>query len=423
MVDKLAVHGGPKTIDYKIDYQSYIGEEERQAVDQVMTSGVLSQYLGCWHPDFYGGPRVKQFESDWSAFFGVEHSVAVNSATSGLIAALGAIGIEPGDEVIVSPWTMAASATSILVWGAVPVFADIEDKTFNLCAETIERRITPYTKAVVVTDIFGHPADFEAIMKLARARGLKVIEDTAQAPGARYRGAYAGTLADIGVFSLNYHKHINTGEGGVCVTRDADLAERMRLIRNHGEAVAKDKPMSSLVNIVGFNFRLTELQAAIGIEQLKKLARIVEERIATADGLTAGLKSLKGVEVPYVRSDSTHVYYIYPLKVDFTALGVSRTRVAAALRAEGVPVEEFYENVHRLPIYQNRIAYGSKGFPWRSDVYRGDVSYQLGICPTAERLYDSTYLGIELCAARYSDRETRLIVQAFQKVWQQLDQV
>ncbi|MBI4022333.1 MAG: DegT/DnrJ/EryC1/StrS family aminotransferase, partial [Candidatus Andersenbacteria bacterium] len=269
MKEKLALFGGE--IQVKRPWRRYnsIGVEEKAAVAAVMDRGVLSQFLGTWHPNFYGGPEVRAFEAAWQAHFGVPHAVTVNSATSGLMAALGAISLEPGDEVIVSPWTMTATATSILVWNAIPVFADIEETTFGLNPAAVERAITPYTRAILVTDIFGHPARLDDIMAVARRHNLRVVEDAAQSPGARYRGRFAGTVADIGVFSLNYHKHIQVGEGGVCVTRDADLAERMQLIRNHAEAVVEGKEVSNLANMIGFNFRLTEIAAAIGIEQLK----------------------------------------------------------------------------------------------------------------------------------------------------------
>ena len=271
MEEKLALLGGAPTIGAPFSRYNSIGEEEVAAVTNVLRSGVLSRYLGCWEPDFFGGDQVRAFESAWSAYFRTKHAVAVNSNTSGLICAVGALGIEPGDEVIVSSWTMCASATAILVWNAIPVFADIETDTFNLDPDAIERAITPLTKAIMVTDIFGHAADLDGIMDVARRHKLKVIEDCAQAPGAVYKNRFVGTVADIGVFSLNYHKHIHTGEGGVCVTDDPVLAERLQLIRNHAEAVVGDKGVTDIVNMIGFNFRMGEIEAAIGIEQLKKL--------------------------------------------------------------------------------------------------------------------------------------------------------
>jgi dTDP-4-amino-4,6-dideoxygalactose transaminase len=181
-IGELALFGGPKTINKTFKRFNTIGMEEMNAVQKVLESGVLSQFLGCWDPDFYGGSQVQAFEREWEKHFNVKYAISVNSNTSGLMAAIGAIGIEPGDEVIVSPWTMSATATAILVWNAIPVFADIEPETFNLDPASIEKNITPFTKAIVVTDIFGHAADLDAIMDIARRHNLKVIEDCAQAP-------------------------------------------------------------------------------------------------------------------------------------------------------------------------------------------------------------------------------------------------
>ena len=422
-MNKLALFDGPKTITKPFQRYNTIGTEEMKAVEGVVKTGVLSQYLGEWSPDYYGGRMVQAFERAWEKYFKVKHAVAVNSNTSGLMAAVGAIGIEPGDEVIVSPWTMSASATAILVWNAIPVFADIEYETFNLDPVSIEENITPYTKAIMVTDIFGHAADLDSIMLLAKKHNLKVIEDSAQAPGAIYKGKYVGTIADIGVFSLNYHKHIHTGEGGVCVSNDPDLAKRMRLIRNHAEAVVEGKGVSDLSNMIGFNFRMTEIESAIGIEQLKKLDSLLDDRIHTAERISRGIEDLEGLRVPVVKPDCTHVYYGYPIVFNEEEVEVSRNQIVDALRAEGVPVAGSYCNLHMLPMYQQKIAYGSKGFPWSAEFYKGNVSYKMGICPVAEELQKKSYMGIGVSTRKYTNEDVDLIIQSFHKVWNNLDEL
>jgi dTDP-4-amino-4,6-dideoxygalactose transaminase len=307
-----------------------------------------------------------------------------------------------------------------LVWNAIPVFADIESETFNLDPESIEANITPRTKAIVVPDIIGHAADLDAIMRIAKKHDLMVIEDAAQAPGALYKGKYVGTLADIGVFSLNYHKHIHTGEGGVCVTNDPHLAERIQLIRNHAEAVVEGKEVTNLVNLLGFNFRLGEIEAAIGREQLKKLPHIVSKMQHVADRLKQGLKGLAGLQLPVEKEDCTHAYIAYPLLLDNAVTGVRRERIVEALQAEGVAIGYGYQNIHLLPIYQKKIAYGNKGFPWTSAEYEGDVSYHKGICPVAERLHDEQFMSLPMRMYDYSENDIDLIVQAFRKVWSHL---
>jgi len=419
---KLALFGGVKTIPNPFKRYNAIGQEEVEAVRGVVESGVLSKFLGSWGPDFYGGPKVQEFERQCEEYFGVKHAVTVNSWTSGLIAAVGAIGIEPGDEVIVSPWTMCASATAILHWNAIPVFADIEPDTFCLDPASVEANITPHTKAVMAVDIFGHSANIEKLMNIAERHRLKLIVDTAQSPGALYKDKFAGTQAHVGGFSLNYHKHIHTGEGGILVTNDESIAKHLRLIRNHAEAVVGPMGMSELANMIGHNFRLGEMECAIGIEQLKKLSRLISGRQRAADRLTAGLSGLKGLRTPVIKPDCTHVYYVYPMVLDLPLLGISRARLVEALQAEGVEgLMVGYANVHLLPLYQKKIAYGTKGFPWSSDICRRDVSYQKGICPIAETLHDSSFLGFEMCLHELTDIEVDLMVEAFQKVWGLLD--
>jgi perosamine synthetase len=420
----LAILGGEKTIATPFKRYNPIGAEEVEAAKGVIESGVLSQFLGAWHADFYGGPKVQEFERMCEAYFGVKHAVTVNSWTSGLVAAVGAVGIEPGDEVIVTPWTMCASATAILQWNAIPVFADIEPDTFCLDPASVEANITPYTKAIMAVDIFGHSANMDALMAIAKKYGLKVISDTAQAPGTYYKGKMTGTLADVGGYSLNYHKHIQTGEGGILVTNDDNIAERLRLIRNHAEAVVGPKGETDLVNMIGNNFRLGEIECAIGIEQLKKLKGFVAGRQRAAERLSSGLKGLPGLRTPTVEPDCTHAYYMYPLVLDIGHLGVSRATIIKALEGEGViGLAAGYANIHMLPVYQKKIAYGANGFPWTSDICRREVSYAKGICPVAEELHDKTYIGFAMCMHELNDNEVDLMVRAFVKVWANLDQL
>lgn len=418
---KLAINGGMPVREKPFPEYVTISNEEKRAVMEVLDSAVLSKYLGTWSPDFYGGPRVQKLEREWAEYFGVKHAVSVNSATSGLYAAVGAVRVGPGDEVIVSPYTMTASATAPLVYGAIPVFADIDSDIFCLSPQSIRERITPFTKAVVVVDIFGHPADMDEIMRIAREHNLLVIEDASQAPGAMYQGRYAGTLADIGVFSLNYHKIIHTGEGGIVVTNDDDLADRLRLIRNHAEVVVKSKGTQDITNLIGFNYRMTEIEAAIGSEQLKKLECLITPRVEAADYLTERLGVLPGITPPVVRPGVRHGYYVYAIRYEAGKTGVVRSRLATALRAEGIPIVEGYvEPIYLEPLYQRRIAFGRHGFPFTYSGYKGHVSYDRGICPVTEWMYREELLTTTVCHAGVTRSDLDDVVAAFHKVFENI---
>jgi dTDP-4-amino-4,6-dideoxygalactose transaminase len=332
----------------------------------------------------------------------------MNSATSALFAAVAAAGAGPGDEVIVSPYTMSASATCALVHGATPVFADIDQDTFCLDPASVRERVTPRTKAIVAVDIFGLAAGLDEIMAIAAEHGLTVIEDAAQAPGASYRGRPAGTIGHNGVFSLNRHKTIQCGEGGVAVTDDDRLAERLALVRNHGEAVV-DAMGSDSIDIVGANYRLGEIEAAIGQVQLARLEELTAPRIDHADRLADRLSGLEGVQPPFVPEDSRHVYYVYALRLDGDELGVSRRAFADALRAEGIPVGEGYvAPLYRQPVYRRRAI----------PVLRGEdaPSYADGLCPVCERMHERELLYLTLVHAGLAEADVEDVAGAIVKV-------
>lgn len=405
-------------------FQKYnpIGYEEKKLVEEVLESGNLSQFIGAWDPDFFGGKFVQQLEHDSSAYFGVKHALTFNSWTSGLIAAVGAIGINPGDEVIVTPWTMSASAMAILHWNAIPVFADISAETYCIDPDEVEKMVSPRTRAIMSVDIFGQSANTEKIMAIARRHDLKVISDTAQAPGAMRNGKFAGTLTHVGGFSLNYHKHIHTGEGGILVTNDDEIAEKARLIRNHGESVVADAGISDLRNIIGYNFRMTEIEAAIGVAQLKKLSRIILERKSQAEFLSGQLSLLRGLKVPYVDSSNSHVYYVYPMQIDCDVIKTPKEEIAHRLEKAGLEgISTKYQNIHLLPIFQEKIAYGNSGFPWTLSEFSEKVSYKKGICPVAEKLQDQSFISFYLNGFDLKQEDLNFIVDKFKQVWAQLE--
>ena len=418
----LALFGGEPTITRALPPPPSMGQADIDAASAVIRSGVLSGYIGAPGEACMGGERVREFESRAAAYFGVEHAIAVNSWTSGLVCAVGAIGIEPGDEIITTPWTMAATATAILHWNGIPVFADIDRQTYNIDPACVERLITPRTKGILAVDIFGQSADMVALRAIAERHGLKLLGDTAQAPGARHFEHAAGTLADIGGYSLNYHKHIHCGEGGVLVTNDERYARRLALIRNHAEAVVQSDDPLELCNLLGFNFRLGEIEAAIACVQLGQLAPRVALRQQAALALNAGLTELPGLSTPFVAAGNSHVYYIYALQLDTARLGLTRAQILQALRAEGVPgLVGSYQNLHLLPLFRHKIAYGSQGFPWNSPYCSHQGSYGPGLCPVAEDLHSRSFLGLALGQFAHGPDEVAQVVAAFRKVWGQLD--
>jgi perosamine synthetase len=413
----LALLGGVPTLSEPLAPYRSMGNEESDAVARVMRSGNLSSFIGAWCEDFYGGSEIRAFEQAWTTRFGCKHAVTVNSNTSGLIAAMGAIGISPGDEVIVPPYTMSATVMAPLIYGGVPVFVDLEQETFCLDPALVRAAITPKTRAILAVNMFGHPAALHELRALADEQGIYLIEDAAQSPLATENGRHAGTIGHIGIFSLNYHKHIHTGEGGVCCTDDDALALRLRLIRNHGENVTEPLELPDLTNMVGFNFRLTEIQAAIGIEQLKKIDRQVDERESIAKRLSEGVGGLPSLTVPITRQNCRHVYYVWMARYDASKTGVSRKRIVAALKAEGVPMSEGYLTpLYMLPTFRKRIAIGRCGWPFSLT----DRQYGPGLCPVAERMENHEVIEFAICSYKLNDTELDLVIKGVQKVFQNL---
>ncbi len=424
---ELAILGGNPIREKPFPGYNVIGEEERAAVSAVVETGILSRYVGSEHPDFMGGDQVKRFEAAWANVFQARHAIAVNSATSGLYAALGATGVGPGDEVIVSPYTMAASVTAAIVFNAVPIFADIDPDTYCLSVESIRKCITPRTRVIIVVHIFGQAADMDAIMEIAREKNLIVIEDAAQSPFSLYKGRPVGVLAHLGVFSLNYHKHIHTGEGGMVITNDSQLAEKVSLIRNHAEAVVGRREVKDIINMIGFNFRMGEIEATIGMCQLQKGPALVEERRANVAYLEGRLRGIAGLTMPKESDGNQHVYYVHAITFDATVMGVSRASFIDAIKAE-LPVTEFRESegpligagyvrpIYLEPMYQQRLAYGDKGCPFSCPHYSGEVHYEKGICPETERAHFETLITHEMFRPPMSKADLDDVAAAFHRV-------
>ena len=423
MSEKLGLLGGePVRSHLYPQHTTMIDEAEEKEVLDVLRSGHLSGFSAVWGERFSGGPKVRALEEAFAKWFGVKYAVSVNSATSALHCAVAATRVEPGEEVVTSPYTMGATASCILMQNAIPVFADIDEQYFCLDPVCVEASITPRTRAILTVNLFGHPSPLDELKAIADRHGLTLIEDNAQAPGAMYRGRLAGTVGEIGIQSLNYHKCIQTGEGGIALTDNPELALHMQLVRNHGEVVVAPMGREDMPNTLGWNYRLSEVAAAIGIPQLAKLNQLNEIRVRLANYLTQQLAPFDFLTPPRVADGCTHVYYIYPMRFRQERIGVSRELFARALRAEGISISEGYVRpIYLEPMYQRRSVFGSRGFPFRGGPYDGDVCYDEGICRNAEHLWRSELLTTDICKYPNREREVEEFVRAVDRIAHNID--
>lgn len=422
---KLALCGG-KPIRKKPfpPHNTIIDDAEAKEIMEVLKSGNLSGFSAVSGERFFGGPKVRKLESDFCRYFKCKYAVSFNSGTSALHGAIAAIGTGPGDEVITSAYTMSASASCILMQNAIPVFADINPDTFTIEPKSVRERITKRTKAILAVNLFGHPAELDELKRIAKENNLVLIEDDAQSPGAFYKNRLAGTIGEIGIFSLNYHKTIQTGEGGIAVTNNQLFADRLKLVRNHGEAIAFHKARKDSINILGWNYRMTELQAAVGIPQLKKLKFFNEIRQELAGVLTNKLKPFDFLTLPVVRDYCTHVYYLYTMKYKKEKIGIDRKTFVMALRSEGFPVEEGYiRPLYLQPIYQHRVAYGHKGCPFLCSLYKGKICYRKGLCPVTERMYEKEVITTRICRYPNKNKDILDFARAVEKIFDNIGEL
>lgn len=312
-----------------------IGEDEKAEVMNVLESGLLTTAAAD------GGEYVRRFQKAVMSFLGVKYAVAVNSGTSALYASLLTLGVKSGDEVLVPSFTFLATANTVLIAGAKPVFVDVETDHYTIDPDDLERKITSRSRAVIPVHLYGHPAQMDRISEIAEKHSLSIIEDAAQSLGASYRGRQTGTLADIGCFSLYPSKIITSGEGGFVTTNDDSLAERLRLIRNHGMIHGYDGA------ILGTNLRLPEMEAAIASVQMKRLPSFLKARRQNAGVLTGLLRDLAGVTLPREGEGCAPNWSLYTV-----ALAEYRDRVKDHLVSNGIGAAAYYDPpVHRTPLY------------------------------------------------------------------------
>ena len=349
----LAIEGGRPVRATLLPYgRQCIDEDDVQAVVSVLRSNWLTT-----------GPKVQEFEEVFATRVGAKHAVAVCNGMAALHAAVYALGIGPGDEVIVPAMTFAASANCVVYQGGTPVFVDVDAETLLLDPAQAEAKITPRTKAIIAVDYAGQPCDYDQLWALADRHGIKLVDDACHALGGSYKGRPVGILANLNTFSLHPVKHITTGEGGVITTNDATLAQRMRVFRNHG--ITSDHHQREAVGgwfyemeDLGCNYRLTDFQCALGVSQLRNLVSWIARRQGIARRYDVAFAGLKSVRPLAVRSDISHAYHLYVVALDLDRLRVKRGAVFAALRAEGIGVNVHYIPVHLHPFYQKRFGTG-----------------------------------------------------------------
>jgi perosamine synthetase len=420
--EKLAIAGGTPVLK-RSDYANWpiIGADDRRLVNEVLDSGIVA-----------GGtaPQVSALEREWAEYVGSKYCLTTTSGTAALHMALAAVGVGPGDEIITSAFTFLASASCALHQNAIPVFVDIDPRTYNMDPSKLEAAITPRTKAIIPVHIQGLPADLDPIMAVARKHGLYVIEDACQAHGAEYKGRKVGTFGDVGTFSLNNFKNLCGGEGGLFTTDDETYLNKGVLIRCFGDEVDEvSRRRVYNASILGYMYRNQELPAALCRAQLLHLDEHNAVRIANADYLRQELSKIPGVIPPYCPPECKHVYFMYNVRFDPAAAGVScdrrtfRIAVEKALYKEGMLVGQWQTMpVPAQDLFQSMLGYGGSRHPWAINEAKGvTYNYDPNQFPVAQMLCD-TYTVVHGVHAPNGRPLMDKIVAAFRKVFSNLDE-
>ena len=370
--------------------RQWIDEEDIQAVVDVLRSDWLTT-----------GPKVGEFEQVLANFVDAKKAVAVSNGTAALHAAVHAIGVKPGDEVILSPITFAATANAVVFEGGTPIFTDVDPNTLLIDPSRVESQINPSTKAIIAVDYAGQPCDYDALRQIAKKHHIFLIADGCHALGAQYKGRKVGTLADLTVFSFHPVKHITTGEGGMITTDDIELTERMCQFRNHGISMDHDqreKQGSWIYEMteLGYNYRITDIQCALGMSQIAKLPVWIARRQEIARCYDTAFSEMPGIEPLGIKEYVSHAYHLYVVKLDLSQLQTNRSEIFSSLRAEGIGVNVHYIPVHLHPFYRKNFGTGP------------------GLCPVAEAAYEQI---LSLPMYPYmSDQQVEIVISAFEKI-------
>lgn len=347
--------------------RQWLEDSDVKAVVAVLKSDWLTQ-----------GSVVDKFERAVASLCGAKYAVAVSSGTAALHAAFDAARIGPGDEVITSPMTFAATANAVVYCGGTPVFADIDEQTLNIDPKEIEKKITKKTKAIAPVDFRGYPAEYEKILKIARKHKLLIIEDASHAIGSEYHGRKIGSISDMTVFSFHPVKTITTGEGGVVATDSKEFADRMRAFRHHS---IEKKPEKGgwyyEFDRLGYNYRITDIQCALGLSQLKRLKSFAKRRREIALEYNRAFKDMPEIILPLERPDIQPVYHLYVIQLRLDRLRVDRKRIFDELRKNGIGVQVHYMPLHLQPFYKKKFGYQKGDFPVAERYYEGALTLPL----------------------------------------------
>jgi perosamine synthetase len=425
LLSGLAMHGGaPVVAPGEIEERwPLVDDADVAAVTATLHSAKLS---------WINNEAVPALERAWAGYVGARYCIAVNSGTAALHAAVAAAGVEPGDEVVVPALTFLASASAVIHHQGLPVFVDVDPVTFTLDPALLEERITERTRAVIVVHLHGLPADMDPIMAIARRRGIKVIEDTAQAPGALYKGRKVGAIGDMGAYSIMAGKNLATaGEGGLFTTDDAELRDRADMVKMFGERVHADEEREYNALTMGWNYRFSSILAAFTLSQLGRLDDYTARVQDGARYLAAELAKIPGILPPVVPEGRTHVYHHFRFRLDPAAAGLDlpvgrlRKAVQDLMAAEGVPLIEYQNRpVAGQLLFQERRGYG-KGCPWSCGHASRDIRYDIDDYPqTLEVIRGSLLIGNRLCMASFLERRNLdLYLAAFHKVFAHRDEL
>ncbi len=407
--NELAVNGGPVLINGGLKNRFNIGIEEKEAVMAMFDKAIeTGQAPG------YNGAEEDKLCSDFAEFMGGGYADGVNSGTTAVYVALRALDLEPFSEVVVSPVTDPGGIMPIIMNNCIPVVADAAPGCYNTDAEQIEKRLTEYTKAIIVSHIMGEAAEMPAIMDLAKKHGLKVLEDCAQAHGAKLDGKYVGTFGDVAAFSTMFGKHFNTGgQGGMVFTQDEGTYWRIRQYADRGKPFGL--PEGSFNCVASLNFNLSDMSAAIGIVQLAKLKDLVDSRRNVVNLLKERFANLKSVSVPEIPKGSEPSYWFYRLRFNDKAVKCSKAEFLGAVEAEGVKMIKDYSFARPFLMdwFINKKAFGTGGFPWTAPQYKGNYSTEFD-CPNVAESLDSCFN--LFVYESWGEEEAELIFRAFEKV-------